>query len=132
MVAIWMIAGAVCGILSLFLRMLGQDYGNLITGILSWGLFACVMVLVTRRKQDLFQFIGGSAMVGTLLMVLGMLPLGVIAFIPGGEEISKRIEFAYLSRAIGGAISGLALFYLWRFSEKVRSSSPPAEGGASR
>jgi hypothetical protein len=130
MIILWIILGAICGSLSLLFRMVGKDYGNFLTGLLSWVLFACVIALVTRRNRNLFQFIGGTAFAGTMIMVWGMLPLEVIVFIPRGEAISKTIEFAYLSRAVAGALSGIGLYYLWRQSEKVRPISAPADRGS--
>jgi nicotinamide riboside transporter PnuC len=60
MVILWIITGAICGLLSLLLRMLGKDYGNFLTGLISWALFACVIALVTRRNRNLLQLIGDS------------------------------------------------------------------------
>lgn len=123
MIILWIITGAMCGLLSLLLRMQATDYGNLVTGLAAWALFGLAMVLITRRKANSFQsvqFVGGTALAGTMIMVLGMLPFGAIFLFPGGEAVSRTVEFAYLARAVGGAISGLALYYLWKASEPVR------------
>ncbi len=119
MKASWILVGALCGLLSLFLRTLGKDYGNLLTGSISWALFAFIILLITGRSKNGFQFIGGTAVAGTLIMALGMLPLELVVLFPGGQEVSNTIGFDYLSRAVGGAIAGLALYYLWKFTEKV-------------
>ncbi len=129
MKALWILVGALCGLLSLFLRTLGKDYGDLLTGVLSWALFAFIIILATRRYKNWFQFIGGTAIVGALLMTLGMLPLDLVLFFPGGDEVSKTIGFDYLSRAVGGAIAGLALYYLWKLSEKVWPKASSTENG---
>jgi hypothetical protein len=124
---VWILAGAICGVLSLLLKTLGEEYGNLFVGLLAWALFACLIAFVTRQIRYVFQFIGATAFVGTLLMVLVTLPFDLIAFLPGGEEVFTTVLFAYLSRAAAGGITGLILFYLWTLSGNIRPAAHPMD-----
>ncbi len=127
MIVIWATIGPLCGALSLFLRLIGKDYGNLVTGLLAWALFGIVMIFVTGKKNKLLQLVGGSAIVGTLLMALAMLLAGIVDLFPAGKMLSQSLIFASIARALGGLLTGIALYYLWQIDEaSLRKKREPS------
>lgn len=122
MAVLWIIVGALCGLLSLFLRLLGHDYGNFPTSMVAWAVFASVIFLTAKPKRKAMGFIGSTAIVGTLIMVWGMLPVEIIFFLATREALPETTQAAYLSRAVGGGIAGLALYYFEKLVEKKHST----------
>ncbi len=126
MLIIWIIGGACAGLFSLYLHGINSTFSYFFSSLVAWGYCAVFLYLIERKHINApMQFISANTLIGALLLPWGMAPLSLVQLFPGGSAYALTPAFAYLSRAFGGAVISIVLFYMSKvtFIKKEPSSA---------